>query len=426
MFDFFHNSSNTPAIQNMKKFIYLVGKPYPQSASVNRIRELGYSVGIFLDTNVQLKHPDLYDRVILLDFSSYKDIPRQLQNIKDLRVDGLICIYENYVLAKSVLGNMFNLPVPSIESAQLCTDKYLMRQAFMGVDSSITPRYELIRSESGLLNFAKKFSYPLIMKPTGLVKSLLVLRSDNEVELLNNYAFAKANIKKLYNTYHVYDRKPEIIIEEYVSGKSCSMAAFIDQSEKIHFCEGIASLTTAKEIGVADNYLYARQLPGIFSKILEAQLTEVAIKGIKALGMKSTPAHVELMYSADGVKIIEIGARLGGYRSRMYQYCYGVDLIEQEVHLALGQHLELRGSFANYCGTYELFPEKEGKFISLQGLVDPESYAYFSIKAKPGQLIGPAKNGYKAAAIIITTAPDKDTFLKRCHGIDSLKVMVSA
>ena len=115
------------------------------------------------------------------------------------------------------------------------------------------------------------------------------------------------------------------------------------------------------------------------------------------------PREQTTWFESKGVKIIEIGARIGGYRPRMYNYSYGLDLIEQEVKLAIAEQPSLDGEFSTFCAVYELFPEHEGKFHSVAGDINISSLTYYRETAKSGQLVGPAKNGYKASAIIIVT-----------------------
>jgi len=408
----------------MQPYIFLVGKSDPQSETINSIRQLGYRVGIFYDDNTSLKHPEAYDTALALNFNDIHASITTL-DINSLTIAGLVCTYENYVTAKAVLSEVLHVPSLSVTSAKMATDKYLMRDAFMKKDPTITPRFAKVNSEEELLAFASSSQYPLILKPTNLVKSLLVLRCDNEKELRENFSYAQSMIHELYKKYAIYDRQPQLIVEEFITGKSCSVAAFVDADGVPYFCNGIVGLTTAREHGVNDTYLYRRELPLTLDDHLSAKIFAVARKGVEALEMRSSPAHIELMYDGDTVKIIEIGARIGGYRPRMYKYSYGLALAEQEVLLSVGQTPQVRGTFTAYSAVYELFPTREGMFKKVVGDVDTSRYTYFKVNAKENGHIGPAKNGYKAAAIVIVSHTDKVIFDELCKSVDTLRIEVA-
>jgi biotin carboxylase len=407
----------------MAKCIYFVGKPYPKAFGLDVFKGDDYKVGVILDKNVRLKNKDRYDNVVEIDFSSEQAILAGLAG-RNLEADGLVCTYENYILAKSQIASVLKLPSPSIHSAEISTDKYQMRQAFLKADPTITPNFGTAESEDEAIRISSRLAYPLIIKPTNLVKSLLVLKCADHAELLKNFKYAQGAIAALYEKHRVYGRRPRLIIEEFVEGKACSIAAFVDSSGQPHFCEGIVSLVNAQDLNIADNYIYGRFLPGEFDKGLKKRLFDTARKGIAALQMSSTPAHVELIYNDKEVKLIEIGARIGGYRPRMYSMSYGLDLLAQEVKLALGEQPDLSSRPKAHCAVFELFPETEGRFKGIAGSIDKTKLSYYSLKAKPGKLIGPAKNGYKAAAVIIVSNKDKRIFSQICEAVNSLKVEV--
>jgi len=407
----------------MSKFIFFVGKPYPYAEAINIIRDKGFKVGLFLDENVGLKRPERYDTIVKADFSSQENLIQSIAG-QNLDVAGLVCTYENYIVAKAYLADFFKVPSLNVKSAMMSTDKFLMRQAFLEANPEITPAFGLVSSPQEAIKVAKKTGYPLILKPTNLVKSLLVLRCDNEKELIKNFAYAKQNIERLYRSQRIYEGQPRFVLEKYVEGELCSIAAFVDKSGKAHFCEGTASLVNAQAVGRSDNYLYSRVLPGDFSAELKKKLFAVANEGVQALEMTSSPAHVELIYNDKEIKLIEIGARIGGYRPRMYDLSYGQDLIDQEIQLALGKLPNVEGEFKAYCGVYEIFPETEGHFEGIDGLVDKSKFSYYAVKAKSGQMVGPAKNGYKAAIVVIVSHKDKQEFTKLQAMVDAIRVKV--
>lgn len=407
-----------------QRFIYVVGRPDAHAGLASIVHALGYKLGVLLDEKLPLKHPEWFDRIEYVKFDSL-DAELQRLDALNLAAAGLVCSYENYVIAKARLGAHFGVPAPGIASAKLSTDKSLMRKAFLDADRSITPDFSAVDSLPQALEFANTHGYPLIIKPASLVKSLLVLRCNSEQELAANFTYASKMVKKLYEQYRVFDRKPQLIIEEFITGKQCSVAAFVGADGAPHFCDGIAELTSAQDIDVDDNYLYRRILPGTFDPALASEMYRVAEVGIRALDMRSIPAHVELMYGAYGAKIIEIGARIGGYRPRMYKFSYGIDLNAAEVQLALGKTPDLKGGFRAYTAVYELFPRTVGAFSGISGPAEPGIFAYYRLSKKYGEITGPAKNGYKATVIIIIAEQNKVLFEQKCALVERMKVDVS-
>lgn len=386
----------------MSEYIFFVGKPYPKAYELSVFERLGYKVGVFLDKAASLKHQNKYDAIVPVDFTSPQTIVKSLDSL-NVTIKGLLCTYESYLPAKAILGNHLRLLTPNFEAVEKCTDKYIMRQAFDQIDPSMSPRFASISTKEELLQASSNMHYPVILKPTNLVKSLLVIRCNDESELIQNYEHACQQINQLYKKHRVYSHQPRFIIEEYINGRTCSVAAFVDQDGNIAMCKGITALVNAHDIDQEDNYIFARQLPGEFTPKLKEKIFEIARKGAQAVGAKSTPLHIEIIYNDTEVKLIEIGARIGGYRPRMYQSCYGIDLIEQEINVATGKLVNLEGKLQQYSGVFEFFPKTQGQFKNVENLPFDVVFDYFKqvTKDKP---VGPARDGYKAAAIGIVTA----------------------
>lgn len=405
-------------------YTYVVGKPNPKSDLLNTAHRMGYKLGVLLDKNVKLASKAGYDRIIPIDFSHIDTEIVKLRQL-DLKAVGLLCTYENYLIAKSKIGQALKLPVLSLESTEACTNKLLMRQSLLKANPLITPNFAKISSLQQALDFADSYGYPLIIKPTDLVKSLLISKSNGRDELIEHYNNATKSIANLYKIHNIYDREPQLIIEEFMKGKQYTIASLVDHTGKPHFCDGIVEITTASDIGINDTYLYRRSLPSSLQPETMASLLEVATQGITALGIKSAPAHIELIHGEKGTKIIEIGARTGGYRPRMYDYSYNINLDKQELLLSTGQIPNTSGKFRSFCAVYELFPETSGRFTSLANDISHDSVTYHRIAVKPGDPIGPAKDGFKAVAIIIVSDSQQDRFKQKCKQVEQIKIGVS-
>lgn len=405
------------------QYIYSIGKPDLGAGSIDRTHAAGYKAGLLLDISItRPKSADRYDRIELVDFEHLDTEIARLEH-EDLSVAGLLCTYENYLIAKAKLGAFFEVPTISIESAKMSTDKFLMRRAFHAANPDLSPKFALISTKEELAQFMQTATYPVILKPTNLVKSLLVIKCDTPGSLQTNFAYALKTIGSLYAKYHVYDRTPQLIVEEFITGQMYSVAAYVDTQGTAHFCPGFVKLTTAQQIGIDDNFLYKRELPCDLDAGLTSQLHTAAAQGISALNMTSSPAHVELIANENGVKIIEIGARTGGYRPRMYDVTYGVDLLQAELDLALGNTPMTSGDLVRHTAVYELFPDTTGTFHALEPSA-PQDLYYQSIKARVGETVGPASEGFKATAVLIVSAANIDEFRKKCAMVEQMKVVV--
>jgi biotin carboxylase len=407
-------------------YVFSVGKSDFGAESVDYIHSIGSKAGIFIDSNVSNSKTDRYDIVVPLNFEKLDDELHTLERFQS-RIIGFLSTFENYIVPKAKLGKYFGVPVISEQAARYSTDKALMRRAFEAIDPSITPASTTFAAVDEALQFAKNVGFPVIIKPAHLVKSLLVLRCDDIDELRRNVAYAQSNIHQLYEKHHIYDRTPRMIIEEFIVGDMYSIAAFVDSAGRPTFAPGIVGLESAQSLGRDDNYLYRRVLPADVNPTLETELYRVARAGITALGLSSTAAHIELIDGPNGVKLIEIGARTGGYRSRMYDMSYGISLVEAEVSTALDKPIDWKGSLKQFTAVYELFPPSEGKFNAVIGesgwLID--NVDYYSLKAKPGDMVGPSKNGYKACLVVIVSRSDEAEFNRLCRAVDNLSIEVA-
>lgn len=373
-----------------------------------------------------MKNEEVFEYVITLDFSSEDNFKKTLSETRDLpNIDGLLCSYENYIVFKSLAADILSLPALSVEAARACTDKYDMRTRFMQYNPGITPEFIFIDSRDRLLEFAHTAGYPLILKPTNLVKSLLVSKCNNEEELLDAYTKTLAQIDEVYRKLHITNRNPGIILEQFITGRMCSVAGFVDKNGVLHFSDGIAKLTTAQEIGFDDNFLYARKLRNNFDPELKTKIFQVAQDGVMALSMRSSPAHIEIIYNETEVKLVEIGARIGGYRPFLYKASYGIDLLEQELNTAIDAPIDMSGHFRSYSALYELFPRQTSTFVNLANVGPEGAYDYFHQVARPGDNVGRAKDGYKSPAIIGITNSDLEVFEQRCRDIERIEVVTA-
>ena len=393
------------------KRILIVGKNF--SGLSNYLKENEYDYLLLCDV-LATKFPDKrLKRRVVADFSSKESVLAAVDSLEG-SFDGVMTIYENYIVVCAWVAERLSLPGMPPQSAEACTDKELMRQLFSKAPRRISPGFQVVNTKDELAAFAEAHSFPLILKPANLAKSLLVTKNHDLAELLANYDTALSLFDSTYKKY-APNRTPKLIVEEFMEGSIHSVDAFVDAAGVPHVLEQIVDYQTGYDIGYDDNFHYSRLLPSRLSAADQRALREVAVLGCQALGMKSSPAHIEIIMTTDGPRIVEIGARNGGYRERMHAIANGINIPGNALALALGKQPDLASTKNESCAVLELFPKIPGKFVELaneEALRQLPSLNYLSIKATPESFVGKSSDGHKMTAVIILHNSDSTVFEK--------------
>jgi len=342
--------------------------------------------------------------IIYVDMRSAASVRQSLQALPGRPVvDGILVTgYEQYVLPAAWIAEYFEVPSLSPAAARAATDKALMRQAFMEYDPAITPEYALVQQWDDAERFAKQHGFPVILKPANLMKSLFVSKNDSLEELRQHYEAMCSALPAVYERYRLGE--PRIVIEECLIGSMHTVAGFTDSTGKLSLLDDVVDCITAADIGKHDSYIFARRLPTQLTDDQAEALKVATQKGVAALGLTSIPIHAELMLTATGPKIIEIGARLGGYRPRMYGFTRGLDLYRAAIDTALQQQLNLQPTAERTCAVLEIFPEHEGTFAGITeqaAMLSLPSHLYSKVSVHSGDMTGPATTGYRAPLVVM-------------------------
>ena len=391
--------------------VLIVGKSF--SGLKNFLIDQGHTYTVLQDSAATKFPEKKFKRRVVTSFkdpSSYLAAVDAIQREKP--IDAALTIYENYIVACAHITTHLGLPGLTAEAAVACTDKEIMRAKFSTAPEKISPGFMAVHSREDLQAFAASHQFPLILKPANLAKSLLVTKNDTLEELLANYDKALGLLDSTYKKY-APNNTPKLLVEEFLEGSVHSVDAFIDATGEPHVLENVVDYQTGYDIGYDDNFHYSRLLPSRLPGETIAAIRHCANVGCQALGMTSSPAHVEIILTADGPRIVEIGARNGGYRERMHRLANAIDIPANALALALNQPLDIAPKKNDSVGVFELFPKMPGIFSGLTNeatLRALPSLNYLSIKATPGHFVGKAGDGYKMCAVVILHNSDETVF----------------
>lgn len=324
------------------------------------------------------------------------------QIIKKYKIKAVLCLIEPFAYSWAKLLTQINFKGVTPELAEITANKSAMHKVFIekiGPDS--TARYSQVNDEDQLLSFAEEVGYPIILKPSGLYASFFVSCSHNIDELLANFNATNVGIKQ-HLAKIKSNKNVSVQAEEYLMGSNHSIDCVITSSGEV-IPTPIVDVLTGRDIGKKDFHHFSRTTPSMLLENEQHSLMQLAIQGIHALEMKTCIAHVELIYTSRGPRLLEIAARAGGNRTKILYEAYGIDLTYAHYLVAVEQNPEIIILRQDPYAIITPFPNKKGIF---QGIDDKmissklKSYYKHEVKATVGQLIGTAREGYTSPLCI--------------------------
>jgi hypothetical protein len=367
-----------------------------------------YRIGVIRDTKKRKWEAFADDRdvdhVISCNVKKPSSLSKALLPYKS-QVLGIVCRGESNIdTFRKVVPHLPQALTPTESSLEWATDKILMREMFHAYDPTITPSHTIVSdvTEKSIEKIKKKVGFPLVIKPAGLAASLLVSLCFHEADLEK---ILKKSFRKLTRIYKENKRveKPKLLVEQFMEGEMYSIDAYIVDKGTISWCPFV-HIKTGKSIGFDDFFGYQRLCPTTLKESTQEKARTVAEKGIRALGLKNVTAHIELMRTDNGWKVIEIGPRVGGFRQALYTGSFGIDHSLNDVLNRIGKKPIIQKKQRGYTAVLKFYARQEGYLKTLKGLKKIQKLSSFQ-EMKRHKTLGSrctfAKNGGKAVCDII-------------------------
>ena len=390
----------------MKRILFL-GAPVFQIPVVEKARELGLHVGI-VDINEAAKAFPYADEAFVC---SIKDKEGVLKIAKDFKPDGVICgACDTSVPVCAYVCGQLGLVGNTEEAAYKSTNKYAMIRAFEenGVPH---PDYQFIRKED-IENTSLSMPFPVISKPVDSAGSRGIQKINNEAEL-------RDSLRESSNS----GTSGDILVEEYIEGSEVSVEVLV-----IDGIPHVLQITDKITSGPPHFYETGHSQPSDLSGDCQTAIKRAAFSAVKAVGLHNTPAHVEMKISRRGVKLIELGARMGGDCISTYlinNSIVGTNMSEAAIRLSLGEKIEL-GAYANSGKTVcvRFIPSTSGIVTEITGLEKASSMPGIirtEIWCKVGEFYGKANSNSERFGFVLAEGASREETLKKCD--NAIKVI---
>lgn len=354
----------------------------------------------------------------------------------ELKIKSALLPYKDELLAIIAKSPESNIPIfakivphvpylrtPSAESLLWSVNKIAMRQHLALYDSSITPKFLVIENshKKTLKQIKDEISFPAILKPAQLALSLLVSICFHEEELEETLKKALKKVSKIYKENN-REAKPEILIEEFFEGDMYSIDAYINDDGEIEFCP-LVHIATGYSVGFEDFFSYKVITPTTLEKDAVLEAEEVAQKAVHALGLKNTTAHIELIKTNNGWKVIELGPRIGGFRHVMYKDSFNIDHNLNDALIRMGKKPIIPKKCLGYSSAMKFFAEEEGVITEIKGIKliqNLKSFKSIEVNKKVGDKCLYAKNGGKSVFNLTLFNKDRSELLADIRRIEQI------
>ena len=201
------------------------------------------------------------------------------------------------------------------------------------------------------------------------------------------------------------------LVEELVEGPEVTVNAF-SSGGRFHGLTVTDRLTApSPAFGVA----LAHAWP---SETATATAVEVARRAAEALGITEGPTYTQLRLGADGPRVVEVAARLGGgHDAELCRVALGIDLNRLALAAALGEATavpEPGPLVGGACVRFLVAPE--GVLQALEGMEEAQEVEGV-VEARayrvPGYRFGPFRRGADRAGFVLARGDSRDDALRR-------------
>jgi biotin carboxylase len=377
------------------KTVLFIGAGRHQRRAIRQARERGLRV-IAVDRNPDALGFAEADARVVVDFS---DVDAVLAAVSGEEFDGVLTVSaDRAVPAVAAVAQARGLPGIGVETAHLMTHKVAMRRR-LAEEGVPQPRFAALRTLSERRRAADEVGFPAVLKPadSGGQRGIFLVESVGDIE---------AHLHEALSSSPTH----EAILEEYVKGTEMNGIVIARAGEA--WTVTLSDRLRPPGIGFGVGWIHVYPATVYGDQLEESE--RVAARTARALGLETGIAFPQLIAAPDGrVVVVECAARIpGGQMTDLVRHAVGVDLVEVQLRMALGEELpddlvtpRFRQPLAIRFLTAAPGPLKPGrvtrvgaleKVLAFPGVVQAETYLAVGETIRPVRLDGD-RRGYVIA-----------------------------
>lgn len=280
------------------------------------------------------------------------------------------------------IAEKYNFPHYSVETAQLCTDKYQMKMKFFEYGIYCAEGKKIFKCEDIEI-------FPTIIKPV-----------DNSGSRGVYYCHTLEDARILFDDSMTHTKKDYLLADTVIGGAEYSV-------ESAHFngLTHVIQYTQKNTTKFPYNVELSHVSPANLSSEIKNKIEAIVVKIAKAFNLENCISHTEVKVQGDDVFVIETSPRTGGdyITSHLVPISSDVNIEKLLIQIALGQPVELNTSKEINAGIF-YFLLKDGVISSVNNLdtiKDIEGVHKFSFRLKAGDRVPQIKNSLDRYGFVV-------------------------
>ncbi|SDY39618.1 ATP-grasp domain-containing protein [Thermoactinomyces sp. DSM 45892] len=323
---------------------------------------------------------------------------------KKIGIEGVVAGFEFVSDMTVKVASELGLPTHDPLKCEALRRKDLMHQHFVA-NQVACAKSIIVQKWDECIAAALEIGYPVVIKPSSNAGSCSVFKVNSEEELKKAFEVIHANNVEFPHGMALDDH---MLIQEFLSGPEVSV-------EVVVFNGDVSVLAITDKTTTTGNYFaeIGHTLPSKLYPREQKLVVDMTKLAVHSLGLKNGIGHVELKLTKDGVKIIEVGARMPGDKiPNLLLHACGIDEGIVYIQASIGQFPDVTPRNHQFAAIQFITSDCEGVIESIgrlegiqnvssngeEGIVDVEIYV------EEGQKIGVPINNIDRIGHIIAVS----------------------
>ena len=344
------------------------------------------------------RDPDAPGKAEVEEFApiDFSDTPALLEWARERELDGVLPVNDFGTRSAARLAEALGLPGIRPAAAQAANDKGEMRDLWAAAGLA-QPDYRVVHDLAGARAAARELGFPCVFKPTdcgGGGRGISVVRAEGDVEW--SYAWAEP-----------YLTNRRLVVEDYLEGIEMTVESVSLGPGDVRI---LAMSDKVKDLEARTRVATSLEFPSQRPPAVLAEVESLVQDAVAAIGVEIGMAHTEVIVTAAGPRLVELGARGGGghvFHTLIEQAC-GLAAPAFTAALLCGGRPELpppqrRGA----C--YRFFQQTPGVVRAVRGVAEARALPGvldLEVVVRPGDRVEALENSLKRVGWIATGGED--------------------